>query len=322
MDERDKQQGIRSVREGKSKDESQSAGPQVELSKDEGQDQKGPGDNAQLRQSEVCEPPALESWDPIPKHAGYDGEGKTERTADQNALPKGTSEKDLSERPEILPVVREPSEKKAPVAIEADQDGRFVGSNIDQEYRLAKAYHMSGLMPKGLGSPEKVLVALQICRELKLPAMTSVGNIAVINGTPSLFGNLPLALVKRSGQLELIEEVINEDDPENMFASCTIKRKGSLSIIRHFSWNDAKRAGLFKNDVWSKYPKRMLQMRARGWAIKDSFPDVLLGLAQAEYDFNTVVENGKAVGIEEKSPTMQKLESMMIKPEVKNEGSV
>jgi hypothetical protein len=45
---------------------------------------------------------------------------------------------------------------------------------------------------------------------------------------------------------------------------------------------DAKRAGLLGKDNWKNYPRRMLQMRARSWALRDCFSDVLLGMRLAE----------------------------------------
>ena len=42
-------------------------------------------------------------------------------------------------------------------------------------------------------------------------------------------------------------------------------------------------AGLWgKQGPWKQYPKRMLQMRARGFAIRDAFPDALRGMYMAE----------------------------------------
>src|SRR5690606_41914131 len=46
---------------------------------------------------------------------------------------------------------------------------------------------------------------------------------------------------------------------------------------------DAKTAGLVgKQGPWSQYPKRMRQMRARGFALRDMFADVLRGMPVAE----------------------------------------
>jgi hypothetical protein len=47
--------------------------------------------------------------------------------------------------------------------------------------------------------------------------------------------------------------------------------------------DDAKAAGLQgKQGPWTQYPKRMRQMRARAFALRDVFPDVLRGLPVAE----------------------------------------
>jgi len=60
-------------------------------------------------------------------------------------------------------------------------------------------------------------------------------------------------------------------------ASCTVKRKGQDPITQTFSWAEAKRAELTSKDPWKKYPRRMLAWRARGYAFRDTFPDVLSG---------------------------------------------
>jgi hypothetical protein len=53
--------------------------------------------------------------------------------------------------------------------------------------------------------------------------------------------------------------------------------------VGRFSVADAKRAGLWgKSGPWTQYPRRMLQLRARGFALRDAFPDVLKGLVTAE----------------------------------------
>lgn len=138
------------------------------------------------------------------------------------------------------------------------------------------------------------MVAIRLCREHNLPPITSLGKVAVINGTPSFFGELPLALVQRSGFLESIEETCSETK-----AICTVKRKGFSAIVREFSIDDARKAALLSKDPWKYYPKRMMQMRARTWALKDAFSDVLLGVPIAEYDFDVrPEENGPAIEVE------------------------
>jgi len=145
-------------------------------------------------------------------------------------------------------------------------------------------------MPKSLNSTEKVLVAMQLCRELGLPVISSLGKIMVVNQVPAIFGDLPLALVLSSGKVEDYRDDFEQKDGKPYASTFTVKRKNLSPVIRRFTLDDAKNAGLFRNDIWSKYPQRMLQCRARAWALKDAFPDVLSGVFIAEYDFNTVVE--------------------------------
>src|SRR3546814_4979258 len=59
--------------------------------------------------------------------------------------------------------------------------------------------------------------------------------------------------------------------------------------------DDAKKAGRAgKQGPWSQYPQRMRQMRARAWAMRDGFADVLkgIGIAEEVRDF-PVVEGGE-----------------------------
>jgi len=66
-------------------------------------------------------------------------------------------------------------------------------------------------------------------------------------------------------------------------AWCKVKRRGEPEQVRTFSQADAKQAGLAgKSGPWSQYPKRMRQLRARAFALRDVFPDVLKGMPVAE----------------------------------------
>lgn len=152
-------------------------------------------------------------------------------------------------------------------------------TNIDEALRFAEMLSKSALVPKEYqGNPGNILVAMQWGLELGLQPLQAMQNIAVINGRPAIWGDAMLALVKGSGLLEAITEDVTESE-----ATCTVKRRGEPPVVRSFSVEDAKRAGLYgKQGPWQQYPKRMLQMRARAWALRDVFPDVLRGIAIAE----------------------------------------
>lgn len=151
--------------------------------------------------------------------------------------------------------------------------------SLDEALRFADILSKSSIVPKDYqGSPGNILVAVQWGAELGLPPLQAMQNIAVINGRPAVWGDAVIALVRASGLLESIDEDIGESS-----ATCTVKRRGEPAISRTFTVEDAKRAGLLgKQGPWQQYPKRMLQMRARAWALRDLFADVLRGVHVGE----------------------------------------
>lgn len=145
----------------------------------------------------------------------------------------------------------------------------------------------SDMVPKDFkGKPGNCLVAIQWGMEIGLKPLQAMQNIAVINGRPSLWGDAVIALVRSS---PLCEYIIEEDDGRT--ATCKVKRRGEPEQFRTFSMDDAKSAGLLgKQGPWTQYPKRMRQMRARAFAVRDVFPDVLKGLPVAEEIMDIPVE--------------------------------
>lgn len=168
----------------------------------------------------------------------------------------------------------------------------FAPTTIAEAFRFADMVLASGMAPKSYREiyekdKEKgaaaVVVALQFGMEVGLAPLQALQNIASINGYPSLWGDAALALVRASGLLEYIKE---DDFPEirkNSAATCIVKRRGDpIEKKVTFSYQDARDAKIFDNAVWKTYPYRMCQMRARAFALRDKFSDVLKGLSIAE----------------------------------------
>lgn len=184
----------------------------------------------------------------------------------------------------------------------------IVPKDLEEAWRISLAVEKSGIAPKGMDKAEAIMVAIMHGLEIGLPPMAALQKIAVINGRPTLWGDGALGLVYRSGFLEEIDERI-EGEGDNRVAICEVKRKGQKLARRTFSVADAQRAGLWdtretvekwrdgkkqpvRNDApWFKYPDRMMQMRARGFALRDRFPDVLGGLYLAEELQGEIVEH-------------------------------
>jgi hypothetical protein len=157
-------------------------------------------------------------------------------------------------------------------------------ATFDDAFRFAAMVAKSDFAPKDFrGKPESCLLAIQHGSEIGLSPMQSLQNIACINGRPAIWGDAALAVAMASPVCEYVREQI-EGDGEAMAATCEAKRRGyEKPTVGRFSVADAKRAGLWgKSGPWTQYPRRMLQLRARGFALRDAFPDVLKGLVTAE----------------------------------------
>jgi hypothetical protein len=152
-------------------------------------------------------------------------------------------------------------------------------ASLGDAMEIGKMIADSDFAPKDYrGKPANVVIAIQMGADVGLKPLQALQSIAVVNGKPSIYGDAALALALSSGQIESLKET---DD--GTAAKCIIKRKGLEPVERTFSMDDAKTAGLLgKAGPWTNYPKRMRQMRARGFALRDAVPDLLMGLGLVE----------------------------------------
>lgn len=150
---------------------------------------------------------------------------------------------------------------------------------FEQAMKFSQMLAESDLVPKDFkGKPGNCLIAMQWGSELGLKPLQALSNIAVVNGRAALWGDAVIALVRSSPMCEYVHE---SDDGHT--ATCRSKRKGEKEHVTTFSMDDAKQAGLAgKQGPWTQYPKRMRQMRARAFNLRDVFPDVLRGMPVAE----------------------------------------
>ena len=174
-------------------------------------------------------------------------------------------------RPEDMPAITDQSNKPATFSL--------APTTLQEAWEYAEILSRTDMVPKDFrNNPGNVLVAIQMGAELGLPPTQALQNIAVINGRPALWGDAVLALVKGKPDFEYIDEIEDGD-----VAICKIKRAGQPEVVRTFSQEDAKKASLAgKQGPWTQYPRRMRQMRARSWAVRDCYPDALKGIAVRE----------------------------------------
>lgn len=175
--------------------------------------------------------------------------------------------------------MNEVTQQSNAMQIQPSKSFSLAPKDLAEALQFADILSKSSIVPKEfIGNPGNILVAIQWGMELGLQPMQAMQNIAVINGRPSLWGDSVIGLVRSS---PLCEYVIEEEIDGK--AVCRVKRRGEPEQIRIFTTDDAKKAGLIgKAGPWTQYPRRMMQMRARSWALRDVFPDVLRGMPIAE----------------------------------------
>jgi len=156
--------------------------------------------------------------------------------------------------------------------------------NFEHYMNVASQLSKSSLVPKGMiGKPADILLAMEMGLQLGIPMTQAIQDIAVINGKPTLYGDGLLAAVQGHKDYEWIKESFNDASGDNLAAVCVIKRRNHEERRVEFSVGDAKKASLWgKVGPWSSYPDRMLQMRARGFCIRDVFADALRGIKTEE----------------------------------------
>lgn len=174
----------------------------------------------------------------------------------------------------------------------------IVPSSFEDVQRMARMAITAGLF-KGdrkdtadslLG---KATMALMQGLEVGLPPMQAIQQIAVINGRCVIWGDAVPALLWSHG-FKLKEWM------DGRVAYCAVTRPNGEIITRLFSETDARKARLWderptvtktwdgkaeqkpNDSPWFRFPDRMLQMRARGFAVRDGAPDVLRGIYMRE----------------------------------------
>jgi hypothetical protein len=142
------------------------------------------------------------------------------------------------------------------LTVQSTQQFDLSPKTFEQALVFADYLADSDMVPKDFkGKPGNCLIAMQWGMELGMKPLQAIQSIAVINGRPSMWGD---ALLRA-------------------------KRRGEDEQVRTFSDADAKLAGLLgKQGPWTTGPKRMKQLRARAFALRDVFTDVLRGMAMAE----------------------------------------
>lgn len=184
------------------------------------------------------------------------------------------------------------------------KDSLLAPNNFDHYFRIARMMAASEMVPKAYkDKPQDVLIAMDMGASLGLGPLQAIQNIAVINGKPCLWGDAMLAVCAGRADFENIrEEPILDEKGKTVGYVCTVTRRGRTPASHSFSIEQAQTAGLWgKQGPWKQYPERMLQMRARAFALRDTFADALFGVNMAEevedYEIKDITPENKKTDI-------------------------
>ncbi len=166
----------------------------------------------------------------------------------------------------------------------AMRGGQVQIESFDDLQRFCQHICYSGMVPKQYDANKMdprqaigaAMVAIMHGAELGMSPLSSLQNIASINGKPSLYGDGFWARIVGHPEYEDHKETFDEAKFE---WTCSIKRRGKEWKSYSFSRADAEKAKLWgKSGPWSDYPKRQCQWRARGFCGRDVFPDAFGGV--------------------------------------------
>lgn len=212
------------------------------------------------------------------------------------------------EEPTPVPPEKPQEEKRTPPApIEISAQGFIVPKNNQELLKHVATMREGGMVPTRFKTNFEVYAAVCYARSLSLPDV-AIRQIAVIHGTPSIFGDLPLSLVQRTGKLKHFREYLIDEEYEEIRVSnknlkapffaavCEIEREGYPREEFVYTIDDAILAGQIKDikklagealskyqlTPWYKHVKKMMRYKARILALQSQFADALNGVSIGE----------------------------------------
>jgi hypothetical protein len=175
---------------------------------------------------------------------------------------------------ENLPAVRQESPTAPVVARDTDSWAEKLPAVVE----LARAIANTDFVPEALrNNVAATSAAILYGREVGLPPMTALGNVNVIKGKPGLSAVIMRAQVLAAGH------EIQQVESNNGRCILRGRRRGTdYWQTVEYTIDDAKQAGLLRNEQYQKNPRRMLRARATSELCELMFADVVRGMPSLE----------------------------------------
>lgn len=151
----------------------------------------------------------------------------------------------------------------------------------------------TGFLPEAIKKPEQAVAIMLKGRELGVPPMYALSNIAIVKGKPTISAEMMLALIYRDHGKGAIRVRESTND------HCTIDyRLPGWDVASYtFTIQDAAQAGLANSPTWKNYPAAMLRARCISAVARMAFPESIAGMyVPGELgDPVTVTDDGEVV---------------------------
>lgn len=166
----------------------------------------------------------------------------------------------------------------------ATQAIALVPQSLDGAMQLARWLATSSFLPEKLRGKEGDIFAIVLAgAELGMPPMAALRGVYVVNGKTALESKTKAAICLQRGAALYIKRT--EHTPLATTWE-TLRRGESEPRSYRYTRQEAQESGLLAKDgPWRSFPQRMISHRALGWLCDDVYPDVVLGVANAE-DFD------------------------------------
>lgn len=177
-----------------------------------------------------------------------------------------------------LTIAERSTQRLQPATRDNNGPDPFEPQSWPQLLEFANMVSKTAFAPKDfMGKPEACAIAMLYGRQLGIGGLQAIQNIAVINGRPSVYGDLFWAIITSHPDfVDCVEDVTDEQ------AICTLTRRGQTPKTVTFSKKDAEKASLWgKAGPWTQYPKNQMLWRARTFAGRFLFADALKGLTSS-----------------------------------------
>ena len=169
------------------------------------------------------------------------------------------------------------TDEQAVVKVEAITVERLQARDaFEMQMGVAKTIFKSNMFPD-LKSPEQAFVKLLFAKQYRVPEITALRQVRIIQGNVALDADLLKALVKRTGTAQF------EYDQSEGVCSLQATRTDTGEVFKCV-WDRERacRAGLDKKDNWKRHEIEMLRHRCDAEACRALWPDVVGGLYLVE----------------------------------------